>query len=216
MPLISADIAQKKTYDICIEGAGAAGLAVGFSTASKGLRVLVVDRGELDPSPVADQDDEHLFGTDTPHDPREKTNCDAVGGTLHRWGGRCVPFDPQDFGDRSATNEPGWPIPYEDYAPWISPAAEFLQSGDTFSSAPPLAWRVAKGLTADRVEHLNQPGHVKLLQKQAQERSDGPDIVTRTVAQMVSFDGGVGRLTLRTDGEVWTPAASQIVLASGG
>ncbi|MBM7069081.1 GMC oxidoreductase [Actibacterium sp. 188UL27-1] len=216
MPLVAAQTARAKSYDICVVGAGAAGLALGFAATTHGLSVLIVDRGEVDPPDVPNADDEHVFGTDTPHDPRAKTNSDALGGTLHRWGGRCVPFDPQDFDDRGETALPRWPISYGDYAKWIEPAATFLGSGSVFTSPPPEPWFDAPGLSADRVEHLNDPNHVNRVQERAKNDPNGPDIVTQTLARMVCVIGARSQIELQTAGELWTPDAAEIVLAAGG
>ena len=94
--------------DVCIVGAGPAGLAVAMELAAAGRDVLVFEAGGfLDASAV----------TGDPSTPR-------FGGAA--WYGRCVPLDPIDFEARPWVATSGWPVDSEEIRSRHTRAARFL------------------------------------------------------------------------------------------
>ena len=53
----------------------------------------------------------------------------ALGGTGALWGGRCVPFGPIDFEARAGVPHSGWPIGYDDVAPYFAAACAHIGCG---------------------------------------------------------------------------------------
>lgn len=62
----------------------------------------------------------------------ERTNVDSlrvrgIGGASLRWTGRCIPLDAYDFEDRPWMAPSGWPIAFDELAPWFDRAAQFME-----------------------------------------------------------------------------------------
>lgn len=221
MGKINISDALSHDYDTCVIGAGAAGLALAISLGQAGQRVLVIERGGYDQGDIEPSD--ALFDISSPlaHDPRQKTNREAVGGTLHGWGGRCMPFDPEDFDPKPDAPMLGWPIPYEEYEKWIAPAASFLETDPQFSEPPPQAWENIQGLRADRVERLNASRQVNALQAWLQGEHTPFDLLENTdlIRMTWAVPHGtrqVAAMVLEHNGARFSLPCRQIVLACGG
>ncbi len=100
----------KKSYDVCICGAGPAGITIARILAKAGKTVALLEGGSLDYSEIS-QNLYHgksvgLINWDA------VTNCRLryFGGTSNHWGGRCSFLDPVDFDRQDYFEMPGWPI----------------------------------------------------------------------------------------------------------
>ena len=95
--------------DVCIVGAGAAGITLAREFLNAGFRVAVLESGGLD----YDQDTQDLYeGLETGQPYLDLTTCRLrfFGGTTNHWGGSCLPFDPIDFETRDGLPHRGWPF----------------------------------------------------------------------------------------------------------
>ncbi|MFC6790876.1 FAD-binding protein [Methylobacterium komagatae] len=126
---------QILSADLCIVGAGAAGITLALQFADSGLRVLLLEGGEAQKLPEA----QSLYaGTvDEPelHSPPDRYRERRFGGTTTVWSGRCLPYDPIDFDRRPWIAESGWPISYEDVAKHYPAAMTLCEAGDYVFSA---------------------------------------------------------------------------------
>lgn len=120
---------QEVQAKICVIGAGAAGIVLALSLAERGHDVLLVESG-LDKHDSAHQAlyagevaDEQL------HSPPDRYRERRLGGSTTIWGGRCVPFDRQDFVVRAAVRGSGWPISYEEVARYYPAATRWCDAG---------------------------------------------------------------------------------------
>jgi choline dehydrogenase-like flavoprotein len=124
-----------RVYDLCIVGAGAAGLSLAAEFAATGLHVLVLEAGGL----KATKASRRLFEGDLvdshTHPALDAFRVRAVGGASRIWGGRVVPFDPADFADRPWVAGPGWPFPLETLTPFYVRAQVAAEAG-AFDYAP--------------------------------------------------------------------------------
>src|ERR1700734_2791354 len=116
--------------DICIIGAGAAGIAMALRFIGDRRQVLVLESGGLKPE-RATQDlyagtvvDERL------HSPPDRYRQRRFGGTTTIWGGRCMPFDPIDFEPRDYMPHSGWPLRREALMPFYPAANRLCEAGD--------------------------------------------------------------------------------------
>ncbi|MFQ6550876.1 GMC oxidoreductase [Aestuariibius insulae] len=217
MAVITLTEAKARSYDLVVVGAGAAGIALALRTAKAGLATLLLEQGSFAAPRKADPDDEPQIPPGVPHDTRAQTNVRAVGGSLHRWGRRSVPLNPEDFGPRKATDEPGWPIRYDEYLPWVMPASDFLQSTGDFLSYPPHQWVNVDGLRADRVERLGLPEQIRDVQNKVRTAGPGLDLLPETSVLDLDLDGPrVVGLTLSSKGETEYLPTRKVVLACGG
>lgn len=117
---------------VCIVGGGPLGLAVSIGlTAAKIEHVLLESGGEE----VGDA--QALAGgrnIDMRYFDPLSARIRALGGTTHVWGGHSGPMAPIDFERRDWIANSGWPIGFEDYRPWVEPAAETLSMADRWAA----------------------------------------------------------------------------------
>jgi len=115
--------------DVCIIGAGAAGISQALALSGRGLKVLLLESG----FEFADDKTQHLYAgevaDDKLHSPPDKYRQRRFGGSTTIWGGRCMPFDPIDFEQRDYVPHSGWPISYEDLAQYYQQANKLLEAG---------------------------------------------------------------------------------------
>jgi choline dehydrogenase-like flavoprotein len=114
--------------DVCIVGAGAAGLTLARALLGSGLRVLVVESGgfDFDAGITALGDGDNLGAV---YYPLADSRLRFFGGTTSIWGGRCAPLDPVDFEPRKGLPLHGWPIRYQDLLPGYETAQALLEAG---------------------------------------------------------------------------------------
>jgi len=113
-----------RNYDICVIGAGAAGLTLVNELAGNGLKICLLESGGFQ----LDYDTQNLYdfeNTGIPRKPHIETRLRMFGGTTNHWTGRCGPFDPMDFEKRNWVPHSGWPITYTDIQPYYTRAAEY-------------------------------------------------------------------------------------------
>lgn len=115
--------------DVCIIGAGAAGITIARELANSALEVVVLVGGGHRERP---QDRDMYRGSvapDSPHEPIEENRRRAWGGTTALWGGRCIPLDPIDFEQRDYVPHSGWPLSYADLLPYYRRANVVCEAG---------------------------------------------------------------------------------------
>jgi len=155
--LNSDGVDRQKQYDVCIVGAGPAGIVLATRLADKDKQVLVLEAGGLGHS---EQSQNIYRCTSTARDAWPASNrLRFLGGTSNHWAGRCRPFEAFDFDRESVGSIPGWPIAYSEISPYLEEAMEILdlpQSGfssrnsalpggdfaaDTYAHSPPTRFR---------------------------------------------------------------------------
>jgi len=116
--------------DVCIVGAGAAGISMALQFLGSGIEVLLLESGAVGEEPdtqalyVGTVADERL------HSPPDRYRQRRFGGTTTTWGGRCIPFDPIDFEARDYVPHSGWPLAREALLPYYPPANRLCEAGD--------------------------------------------------------------------------------------
>ena len=116
--------------DICIVGAGAAGITLALQFADTQTQVLLLEAGGWDEEPATQALYDGELAPGTRHPPPIRYRRRQFGGSTAIWGGRCVPFDPIDFEQRPWVPDSGWPIPYEAVAGHYGQAAALCEAGD--------------------------------------------------------------------------------------
>jgi choline dehydrogenase-like flavoprotein len=95
--------------DVCIAGAGAAGIALARELAGTSLRVVVLEGGGLHP----DEKSQALYdgqNTGLPYFPLASARLRYFGGTTNHWDGLARPLEEIDFEPREGVPFSGWPI----------------------------------------------------------------------------------------------------------
>ncbi|MBO9710958.1 MAG: GMC family oxidoreductase [Caulobacter sp.] len=116
--------------ELCIVGAGAAGLSLAAEFAAAGRDVVVLEAGGDKQTPQSQEIYEGELERDYPHPPPHMYRQRRLGGSTTIWGGRCVPFDPIDFEARDYVPLSGWPFGYEDLVPFYRRAQAYLDAGE--------------------------------------------------------------------------------------
>lgn len=109
--------------DICIVGAGAAGLVLGHEFLHGKDKVIILESGSLIPHP-ADQEFSPIESSVLKVDKASRVR--AFGGTTNVWTGGWKPFDEIDFEKRDWVPYSGWPIKRSDLDPYYERAGKLL------------------------------------------------------------------------------------------
>ena len=114
--------------DICIIGAGTAGISMALDWIGTPNKVILLEGGGFEyDDKVQDLYDGETTGQK--YYPLKSTRLHYFGGTTGHWAGMCSPFDNIDFIKRDWVPESGWPISRKDLDPYYARAQEKLQLG---------------------------------------------------------------------------------------
>jgi choline dehydrogenase-like flavoprotein len=108
--------------DVCIVGAGAAGIALALELAGSPLRVVLLESGGFERDEATQELGRgRIYGRS--HPPLDEVRARWFGGTTNAWHGRLRPLDPIDFEAREWIPHSGWPIGARDLEPFVARAA---------------------------------------------------------------------------------------------
>ena len=124
--------------DVCIVGAGPAGLTVARQLAGSDLRVCVLESGGIQREPEA-QDLADGTNSGYPYFSLREARARVFGGSSDLWDEflRGRPLDPVDFERRDAVPFSGWPISRSDLDPYYEQAQQLLGFGPFEYDAEP-------------------------------------------------------------------------------
>lgn len=112
--------------DLCVIGAGAAGIAIARSFIGSSITVCLVEGG----GPTGEDRSQSLYdgasAGDMPFD-AGTSRMRVFGGSCTLWGGGCIPLADSDMTPRDWVPDSGWPLRYADLAPWYEKAREFCR-----------------------------------------------------------------------------------------
>ncbi len=138
--------------DVCIVGAGPSGLTLAFELAKADKRVCVLESGGIDVEP----DIQKLSRAESIGEPylplnHNGTRVRAFGGTSRHWESngpfRGRSLDPIDFEARDEIPHSGWPITFDEVAPYYRTAASYCDlASDDFE---PKTWHTQDELGHD-------------------------------------------------------------------
>ena len=122
--------------EICIVGAGAAGIAIALQFLGARTSVLMLEAGGEAPDPATQALYEGEVADAKLHAPSHTYRERRYGGTTTLWGGRCIPFDPIDFEARAYMPGSGWPFGLETLLPYYPLANAICEAGRYAYQAP--------------------------------------------------------------------------------
>lgn len=115
------DPPERLDTDVCIVGAGVAGITVARRLLAAGREVLILERGGLDyEAAVASLNAGACVGE--PYYDLEDSRLSFFGGTTAIWGGRCAELQPIDLRRRPWVPHSGWPLGPDDLATYYREA----------------------------------------------------------------------------------------------
>lgn len=127
MSIIDAQLLDAGTRfysDVCVVGAGAAGVPLALGLARAGLDVALLESGGLEHEPAIDRLNEAQ--NSDPRYPLARSRVRHFGGATNHWGGLCHALEADDFEARSWIPASGWPFPRRDLDPYYARALPIL------------------------------------------------------------------------------------------
>ena len=115
--------------EICIVGAGAAGVALARDMMNAGRDVCLLEGGGMDYEATT----QSLFAgknIGSEYYDLDHSRLRFFGGTTNIWGGRSIPLDPIDFEKRDWVPHSGWPITLDDLQAYYRIAHDSLELGE--------------------------------------------------------------------------------------
>lgn len=224
--------APELAADVCVVGAGAAGITIARELGEKGVSVLLMEGGG-DRFEMKSQD---LYRGKTsgylesrPHYPFS-SRLRFFGGTTNHWAGWCRPMDPVDFETRDWVPESGWPIKYDEFWPYYARASSIVDIGkfakkpsDEFSNAE--WWRPILDLNQEvetiesKMFFFSPPTRFGLKYRAELEKSQNVRVYLN--ANCVDFAASPNRQAVskvhfkNSNGNAFSVRAKQVVLACG-
>ena len=205
--------------DVCIVGAGPAGLTLAARLAGSGRRVLLLEAGGADETAAGRDAYGGEVADPSLHWPLDAYRVRALGGTSRIWGGRAIPYDPIDFAQRDWVPHSGWPIGPEALAPYWAPALAAAEAGAAnYRPAGPLIPGLDGPTFATTIERFSRPTDFWTRYGPLLAASDVCVVSNAPVtAVRLAADGArVDHLEVREGGAVRTIRARNYVLAMGG
>jgi choline dehydrogenase-like flavoprotein len=212
--------------DVCIIGAGAAGITLARELARAPCRVTVLESGRL----TASRRTQRLLRGDragVPYFPLDWIRTAALGGTTDQWGGQCRPLDEIDFEARPEIPGSGWPFGRAHLLPYYERAQAICQLGpfDYDAAAwrdpatePPLPFEGDRARTA--IFQLSPPVRFGLAYREDLARAAGVTVhLGASATELEVADGGRTVSHVRVAcfrGPRFRVAARLVVLAAGG
>jgi choline dehydrogenase-like flavoprotein len=210
-------------YDLCIVGAGAAGITLALELEATGLRVCLLEAGGA----VYEAETQRLFegevvGQEYPM--LRDTRVGALGGSTTVWAGWCRPLEALDLEPRDWCHAGGWPFVLDELRPYYARAHEIC--GLAACDYDPEHWVGALGaekiLPGDPV-FANEIFHIQVQNfgrryREWLERSKNIDLVLHAPVTRVRMEGSAcTAVEIRTlDGDDLVIRAERFVLAAGG
>lgn len=109
--------AFSRTFDVCVIGAGPAGITLSRRLAAQGLDVALMEAGGFD---FADQSQAFYIGESVgqPYLALDECRLRYFGGTSGHWDGKCRPLEDYDFRAPAVEATARWPITRADLDPY--------------------------------------------------------------------------------------------------
>lgn len=124
----STEVAEEQQADVCLIGAGAAGITLARKLGAAAGRVLLVESGDVQSTVEA----QSLYAdpqVGLPYLPLAACRLRYFGGTTNHWAGYCRLNQPTDFAARDDLGTYAWPVGEAELAPYVLEAHRDLGLG---------------------------------------------------------------------------------------
>lgn len=115
--------------DLCIVGAGAAGISLAMEWLGRKEKVILLESGGFTYEPQMQALNRGESLGDPYQVPLEAARLRYFGGTMGHWGGWCAPLDEIDLAKREWVPHSGWPIGREDLNPFYARSQAYVELG---------------------------------------------------------------------------------------
>lgn len=213
--------------DVCVVGAGAAGIALARDLAAAGHSVVLAESGGLiyelpTQALYSGVESGTLLGSSTQY--LGSSRLRYFGGSMGHWNGWCRPLDSDDFGPRPWVSDESWPIGKEDLAPYYDRASPILQISP-FDYDQATAGTKPKFFDDDEIFqtdffHLSPPTRFGEFYQQELAESSLISVLLYANLRRIETSDDAGQVqsfeVVRLDGKAFPVRARQFVLATGG
>lgn len=213
------------TTDLCIVGAGAAGITLALALADSNLNIVVLESGGLTPEPGT-QELARGEIAGLKYVPLESARLRCLGGSTMHWGGWCRPLEPIDFETRGWVPYSGWPIDRTAIDPYYPRAQEICQLGDfgyetrDWELPPNSVLALPPERFHSRIIQFSPPTRFGARYREPLEKSTTVSVYLHSnVTQILPADHGHSITGLRVatlEGNTFSVTAKRYVLAAGG
>ncbi len=225
------DLPDGHVFDtqICIVGAGAAGIAMALRFIDSGQDVVLLEAGSERPDVRTQALYEGSVEDERAHSPLDRFRQRRFGGSTTIWGGRCMPFDAIDFEPRPYVPHSGWPIGLDTLMPFYPEANRICEAGEFAYRAadalpgggrPMIEGFASSHFTTDSLERFSCPTDFGARYGHKLRAASRVQVVLHANVTALSLDPdgrSVVGATVRTlAGKTGRVKARRFVLATGG
>ena len=217
----------RPSFDVCIVGAGAAGITLALELIGTEISVCLLESGGLR---YDDQAQELARGKSVghPYYPLDECRDRWLGGTTNSWSGECRPLDDLDFRNRDWIANSGWPISRRSLDPYYERAQDICRLGPALYEDQTLATDkgavVFRGAGSKAFKtsffQYSPPTRFGLDYRRDLAAASNVFVFTQATALQVTSDEGAKRAislsVARPDGATTRVAARYFVVAAGG
>lgn len=214
---------------ICIIGAGPAGIALALQFIGTATDVVLIAGGALEHNDRTQALYAGEVADEALHSPLTEYRHRQFGGSSATWGGRCMPFDPIDFEHRDWIAGARWPVTYDDIAPYYPAAQALTEAGDYVYDAREavdggmremIAGFAPQSFNADAIERFSCPTHFGRRYGERLRRAPNIRVLLNAhVTEIFRAEKGdaIGHVALHMlEGAGFRIEADRFVLATGG
>lgn len=215
--------------EVCIIGAGPAGITLALELDKRGIRVCVLESGGFEP----DDETRDLYrgeNVGVPYTFADGHRSRFLGGSSNCWGGWCRPLDEHDFVKRAWVRNSGWPLTPSELLPYYDRTRAVLKLGP--NNFDPDYWvpaigrndvkriPLSSGRIADTISQFSPPIRFGIDYGKDLKRSQSLRIFLHANAVEIVTDSdarAVTRILVATlTGRTASVTANLFVLATGG
>jgi choline dehydrogenase-like flavoprotein len=220
---------QALQADICIVGAGAAGISLALQYVGSNVSVLLLESGGFAEELPTQSLYAGSVADNRAHSPPDRYRQRRFGGTTTIWGGRCMPFDDIDFEARGYMEHSGWPITRQAILPYYPLANRLCEAGDFAYEADAAFHDGGRAIidgfesslfSSNTLERFSCPTDFGARYRGRLDQAHNIDVLLHanvTHVQLSADGGTVTGLEVRTlKGKRFTALARQFVIAVGG
>ena len=217
----------KLETELCIIGAGAAGITLALSLREAGFRVLLLESGGLE----FEEATQALYAGDNtglPNYDLDTSRLRFFGGSTNHWASWCRPLEPEDFKPADPADLRTWPLSRADLEPYYRVAQTLCELGPyNYDDLSP--WLQASGMAALAVDprrlkttlfQVGPPTRFGSKYRDALARADNVTVFLHANVLELQTDATAGRVTgvsaTSLDGPPFEVTARIVVLATGG
>jgi choline dehydrogenase-like flavoprotein len=212
-------------FDLCIIGAGAAGITIAREFIGSNTKVCCVESGGL----FLEEETQSLYDGENVGLPYSlySTRLRFFGGSTNHWTGHCKPLNEADFTERSWVPHSGWPITRKIMDPFYERAQKLCELGafiyderllEGLTDARPIDWLPEKLI--NKFWQASPPTRFGIVYKEEIEKATNVTVLLNANVTNLSANNTASSLDdiqiATLEGKVGRIKAKKFVLACGG